>query len=245
MTTRIYYPHLLKNNIIVTLDEQASRHLLTVLRLKIGEPLQIFNGEGGAYSAVLHAVAKKRAVVALGAWLDTERESPLSIHLGQAISRGERMDFSVQKSVELGVTEITPLFTERCGVQLTAERALNRVQHWRNIAVSASEQCGRCRVPSINRPQTLTDFCNLPFELGFICSPGDSAENLPDPPPIVNRITLLIGPEGGFSPQEIQQARQAGFHPQSLGPRTLRTETAAIVAISLLQSRWGDLVWLY
>jgi 16S rRNA (uracil1498-N3)-methyltransferase len=241
LAPRIYYPHPLKTNVLITLDESASRHLLMVLRLQIGEPLQIFNGEGGAYSATLHAVQKKLAVVALESWLDIERESPVSIHLGQAISRGERMDFTVQKSVELGVTEITPLFTERCGVQLNAERADNRVQHWRNVAISASEQCGRCRVPPVNRPQSLSDFLNQPLELGFICSPIDSAGNLPEPPATVARITLLIGPEGGFSPQEMQQARQAGFHPLSLGPRILRTETAAIVAMSLLQSRWGDL----
>ncbi len=241
MTPRIYYPHPLKTDVFITLDESASRHLLTVLRLQIGEPLQIFNGEGGAYSAKLHAVSKKRAVVVLESWLDIERESPLSIHLGQAISRGERMDFTVQKSVELGVTEITPLFTERCGVQLTAERALNRVQHWRNVAISASEQCGRCRAPLVNKPQSLTDFLNQPSELAFICSPIDSTGNLPDLPSTVARITLLIGPEGGFSPQEMQQARKVGFHALSLGPRILRTETAAVVAMSLLQSRWGDL----
>lgn len=241
MTPRIYYPHPLTSSALITLDESASRHLLTVLRLKIGESLQIFNGAGAAYSAKLQACQKKLAVIAVGEFINGERESPLAIHLGQVISRGERMDFSVQKSVELGVHQITPLFSERCGVHLSAERAKNRVQHWQGIAISASEQSGRCRVSTVNQPQSLTHFLAQTSGHRFICSPFDSPQILPKLSGPITQITLLIGPEGGFSPQEILQAQQAGFYSLSLGPRILRTETAAVVAMTLLQSHWGDL----
>lgn len=231
---RVYYPHPLKPGALITLDEQSSRHLLTVLRLKTGEPLQLFNGEGGAYCAHLQESQKKRAVIAVGEFIAVECESPLRIHLGQAISRGERMDYTVQKSVELGVNRITPLLTAR------AQRAGNRVSHWQKIAVSASEQCGRCRVPAVENPQSLTEFFAQAEGLRFICSLFNTPQILPEFAGPVTQITLLVGPEGGFSPEEIQQAQQAGFYPFSLGPRVLRTETAALVALTLLQSRWGD-----
>lgn len=244
MTPRIYYPHTLTTAAAITLDESASRHLLTVLRLKIGEPLQIFNGLGGAYSATLQATQKNRAIVAIKDFIEDERESPLKIHLGQVISRGERMDFTVQKSVELGVNQITPLFSERCGVQFKDGRAENRLQHWQKIAISASEQCGRCRVPEINYPQSLADFfaqtANAPYR--FICSLFDAPQILPKLATPVTEIALLIGPEGGFTSQEVHLAQQAGFCALSLGPRILRTETAAITAITLLQHLWGDLM---
>lgn len=243
MTPRIYYPHPLKAANLITLDESASRHLLTVLRLKIGEPLQIFNGQGGAYSAKLQATQKNRAIIEVGEFIANELESPLKIHLGQAISRGERMDFTVQKSVELGVNKITPLFSERCGVQLKDDRVENRVQHWQKIAIGASEQCGRCQVPEIAHPQSLTDFFTQTAndKYRFICSLFATPQILPELPAPVSRIILLIGPEGGFSPYEIEQAQQAGFYSLSLGPRILRTETAAIAAMTLFQHLWGDL----
>jgi 16S rRNA (uracil1498-N3)-methyltransferase len=240
LSPRIYYPYPIKCHELVTLDEPASRHLLTVLRLRPGDDLQIFNGEGGAFLAKLHTIQKKLAVVAVGDWLDAECESPLFVHLGQGISRGERMDFTVQKSVELGVSQITPLFTQRCGVQLNAERAQNRVQHWRNIAISASEQCGRCQVPKINAPQSFAHFLASATGLKIICTPDQPSvkmQNLEK----VSQVCLLIGPEGGFSSEEVDQAIQSGFYAMSLGPRILRTETAAIVTLALLQSLWGDI----
>lgn len=238
---RVYYPHPLQLASLITLNQAASHHLLTVLRLQTGEPLQLFNGEAGAYAAVLADSQKKLAVVEIKEFIATERESPLLIHLGQAISRGERMDYTVQKSVELGVKRITPLFTERCGVQLNAERAQNRVAHWQKIAINASEQCGRCRITTIDNPQTLAGFFAQATGLRLICSLFATPQILPPPTTPVTQITLLIGPEGGFAPHELAQAQQAGFHPLSLGPRILRTETAAVVALTLLQNRWGDL----
>lgn len=241
MIPRIYYPHPLSASTLITLDEPVSRHLLTVLRLHPGASLQLFSGDGGAYEAQLQAIQKKRAVIAVGAWVNAEVESPLAIHLAQAISRGERMDFTVQKSVELGVTQITPLLTARCGVHLNEERSQNRVRHWRSIAISASQQSGRCHVPDINPPCDFSDFLTTADGLKFICTPCKYSKPLPDRVPPVSRISLLIGPEGGFSAAETAQAEQMGFYPLQLGPRILRTETAAIVAITFLQSRWGDI----
>ena len=241
MTSRIYYPHPLTLGDLITLDEPASRHLLIVLRLKTGETVQIFNGQGGAYLATIEDCKKKSALVRIKQFLAIDCESPLKIHLGQVISRGERMDFTVQKAVELGVHEITPLFSERCGVQLNSERAANRVEHWQKIAVSASEQCGRCYVPTVNLPQTLTHFLSHSSGNRFICSLAAGSNPLAELSRPVTELTLLVGPEGGFSSQEVQQAIQTGFQTLSLGPRVLRTETAALAAITVLQSYWGDL----
>lgn len=241
LTSRIYVSSPLRLGELITLNEAASHHLLTVLRKPIGADLQIFNGQGGFYKAYLHEIRKKCAVIFLKEWIDEERESPLQIHLGQGISRGERMDFAVQKSVELGVHAITPLITERCGVQLKAERSQNRVQHWQKIAISASEQCGRCRVPVISASQNFNEFLSHSADLKIICGFFETTPPIPNLIKAPCTINLLIGPEGGFSPVEMEQALQNDFIPFSLGPRILRTETAALIAITLLQARWGDL----
>lgn len=226
---------------LVTLDEPTSRHLLKVLRLEIGAPLQLFNGHGGEYAANLASIKKNTAVIEVKEFSNIARESPLQIHLGQAISRGERMDYAIQKSVELGVSRITPLITERCGVHLNQERAKNRVQHWQKIAISACEQSGRCVIPPVENPHEYTNFLAANTGIGFICSPFSTEQVFPPIPANTKSITLIIGPEGGFTPTEVHQAQQAGFNPLVLGPRILRTETAPIVAITLLQSRWGDI----
>lgn len=237
---RVYSPQYLKTGLLIHIDEAASRHLLTVLRLSIGDSLQVFNGEGGVYEAHLQAYQKKSALIQIDEFLVSDRESPLKIHLGQAISRGERMDYTIQKSVELGVDKITPIFSERCGVQLKGERIDNRVQHWQKIAISAAEQSGRCRVPKIENPMSFDKFITAAKGWRFICHP-ENTSSLNDPSAKISEATLLIGPEGGFSPQEIQQACQSEFYSLSLGPRILRTETAAVVALTLLQNQWGDL----
>lgn len=203
--------------------------------------MQIFNGQGGAYLATLEDCKKKSAQVSINQFLAIDCESRLKIHLGQVISRGERMDFTVQKAVELGVHEITPLFSERCGVQLNAERASSRAQHWQNIAVSASEQCGRCRVPTVNPPQPLAHFLNHAEGNRLICSPSAGTNAIAELPQTITELTLLVGPEGGFSAVEVQQATLSGFHILALGPRVLRTETAALTAIAILQFHAGDL----
>ncbi|MBS0349991.1 MAG: 16S rRNA (uracil(1498)-N(3))-methyltransferase [Proteobacteria bacterium] len=240
MVARIFYPQPLSKNSIVILDPAASHHLLSVLRLKEGEPLQVFNGEGGSFSARLDGRRKKLAVIQIHEFDPSETESPLSIHLGQVISRAERMDFTIQKSVELGVNEITPLISERCGVRLKEQRLENRLEHWSKIAISASEQSGRCRVPKINKVVDFTAFLEQSIEIGFICDPM-AKYVLPETTQPMQRLTLIIGPEGGFSEQEINHAKKTGVQPLWLGPRILRTETAAIAAMTLLQRQWGDL----
>lgn len=239
--SRIYFPEELKTGLTVTLDSAASRHLLTVLRLKVGDSIEVFNGQGGSYSATLKNVIKKSAVIQIEQFSPIERESPVLIHLGQAISRGEKMDFTIQKSVELGVNQITPLISERCGVHLKGERIEHRVGHWQKIAISASEQSGRCRAPAVNYPQSFADFLMGATGLKLISSLSEQPIALSQLPEEASSVTLLIGPEGGFSTKEVDQAINSGFYPWSLGPRVLRTETAAMVAIALIQSKWGDL----
>lgn len=236
---RIFHTEGLHPAAILALNEAASRHLLTVLRLRVGEPLILFNGQGGEYRAVLRGIQRKTALVEVGEWLARDCESPLRIHLGQGISRGERMDYAVQKSVELGVHSITPLATARCGAQRDAQRAASRASHWQKVAISACEQSGRCYVPSVAAPQSFSTFLSQASGLRLICVPGQQS-SLEDKPEDW-RVTVAIGPEGGFTEEEIAQAEAAGFQRFSLGPRILRTETAPVVAIACLQSMWGDL----
>lgn len=239
---RIFHPISLNPTASVTLDEAASRHLLTVLRLRIGEPLAVFNGQGGEYRAVLRAVQKKLAVIEVGERQARDCESPLRIHLGQGISRGERMDYAVQKSVELGVHAITPLTTARCGIQRDAKRAGKRSSHWQKVAISASEQSGRCYVPPVFEPQPLAMFLSQASGLRLICVPGQKSHL--EEKPKEGCVTVVIGPEGGFTEEEIAQAETMGFQRFSLGPRILRTETAPVAAIACLQSLWGDILQL-
>ncbi len=171
--------------------------------------------------------------------IEGPHESPLRTHLGQALSRGERMDWAIQKAVELGVSEITPLFTERCEVKLQGERADKRQAHWQQIAVSACEQCGRSSVPVIHPPMALHDWLSaLQVDVRLVLHhrTEQDLQSLPAP----ESAALLIGPEGGLSAGEIAQAEQAGFHAARFGPRVLRTETAPVVALTMLQHLWGD-----
>lgn len=237
---RIYHKGNLASGLTVMLDPNSSHHLLQVLRKKIGERFVLFNGDGGEFDAVLTSANKKTACVEIGTWHERQVDSPLSIHLGQGISRGERMDYAIQKSVELGVTEITPLFTAFCQVQLSDNRIEKRVAHWQAIAISAAEQSGRCVVPVVHSPILFDEWASLAADIKLICCPrhdnafSGSIQHQ-------QSVALAIGAEGGFSDHEVQWAVQAGFHSLLLGPRILRTETAAVVALSVLQSKWGDL----
>jgi 16S rRNA (uracil1498-N3)-methyltransferase len=183
-------------------------------------------------------VGKKRVVVQIDESFAGQVESPLHIHLGQGLSRGERMDWAIQKATELGVTEITPIFSDRCEVRLKDERADKRLMHWRQVAISACEQCGRSRVPVIHPPLLLADWLKqTEAELKLVLHPV--AE------PLVSHakpatLAFLIGPEGGLSDAEVEQAQSAGFHAARLGPRVLRTETAPVVALAVAQQLWGD-----
>ncbi len=234
---RIYHPEPLRESETVTLRKEATRHLTTVLRLRPGAALSLFDGRGAAHMATLQE--NGRATV--GRRLDDDTEPPLSLHLLQAISKGERMDFVIQKATELGVTAITPVLTERCIVRLSGERATKRLRHWREILINACEQCGRYRLPSLHDITPLGQALQNAGEgLKLVLDPVSEKgpQTLPRPD---NKVALLIGPEGGLTEGEIRQARQQDFVGLRLGPRTLRTETAAIAALSALQALWGDL----
>jgi len=237
--TRIYTTQKLHSNKLVELDPEPSRHLARVLRLGVGDALTLFDGHGGEYRGEITAVDKKHVRVLTGAHLQKECESPLEIHLGIAVSRGERMDWIVQKSTELGVTSLSPLSSEHSGVKLAGDRADKKILHWQQIAFSACEQCGRNRPPVIHPLQAINLWlASTVAERKFVLH--HRADNIgTDHAPA--SIALLVGPEGGLSESEITAAAQAGYTALRLGPRVLRTETAPVAAIALLQGRWGDM----
>lgn len=221
------------------LEDNLAHYVGRVLRLAPGAPVQLFNGSGEEWPGEILEVSKREVRVRLGAAIAGMPEPALQVHLGQAMSRGERMDWAIQKAVELGVTEITPLFTERCEVKLQGERADKRQAHWQQIAVSACEQCGRSVVPLIHPPAALNTWldglaCDLKLVLHHRTE--QSLDSLARP----ERLGLLIGPEGGLSADEIALAENTGFQAARFGPRVLRTETAPVVALTMAQHLWGD-----
>lgn len=223
------------------LDGTAANHVTRVLRLRAGDPLILFDDAGGEYAATIATVLRDTVRVTVGAYLPTDRESPLHVTLAQGISRGERMDIVVQKATELGVKRIVPVLAERTVVRLNAAQAANRLRRWRAIAVAACEQCGRNRLPEITPPMTVQEFMvsDLPDGLRLLLSPegGMRAKDLP----ASNAVTLLVGPEGGLADAERSAAQAAQFQGLSLGPRILRTETAALAALTVIQQQLGDL----
>ncbi len=223
----------------LVLPEGPARHLALVLRLREGAAVTLFDGQGLEARAEIVEAGRKRVVVRIEAVGEGRGESPLAVHLGQAVSKGERMDYAIQKAVELGVAAITPLYTEHGDVRLKGERAAKKLAHWQAVAASACEQCGRAVVPPVHPPLALADWLAGRDEaLRLVLHPATSgALDRHDAPA---DAALLIGPEGGLSEAEVAGAREAGFLPLSLGPRILRTETAPVVALSLLQYRFGD-----
>jgi len=238
---RIYSAQVLALGAQVTLEADAAHHLARVLRLPIGSPLILFNGDGNEYRAEIIALDKKNVVVVISNVLTEARESPLAIHLGVAISKGERMDWVIQKATELGVTEISPLQSERVEVRLHGEREEKKLAHWRAVAISACEQCARNRIPVINDVRPLFNWIeNIQVDAKFVLH-HRSVAVLDAQNAAPKSVALLIGPEGGLSEAEIGTAEQRGFQPLRLGPRVLRTETAPLAALSVLQFLWGDL----
>ena len=239
--TRIFQPYTINQNSLITLDDNAFNHLIRVLRMKTGESITLFDGSNQITPAVIHEVNKKTVIVKTANSVLDNRESPLNIHLGQVISRGDKMEFTIQKSVELGVNTITPLLSERCGVKLDQERLEKKVQQWQKIIISACEQCGRNIIPSINPVMKLETWCaNLTDSLKLNLHPK-AEQGINQLPNDNKNISLLIGPEGGLSNEEISMTHQYQFTDILLGPRVLRTETAALTAITALQVRFGDL----
>jgi len=226
---------------VVSLPEAACHHLVVVLRRVRDDRVTLFNGRGGEYGVTIESLAKKSVSVRVREFRNVERESPLSITLAQAVSKGERMDYTIQKAVELGVTAIQPLVTDHVVVRLNAERWERKLEHWQGVAVAACEQSGRTRVPTIAPVLDLRDWLNaLPAgALKLVMAPGAGpAAKLKrrDEP-----VMLLVGPEGGLSDMELKLADLSGFVGLSLGPRILRTETAGMAALTMMQSLWGDL----
>lgn len=220
------------------LPEAQAHYIGRVLRHAAGDAVQLFDGSGREFVGELVEVGKKSVQVELREQLAGLAESPLHIHLGQGLSRGERMDWAIQKATELGVAEITPIVSERCEVRLKDERADKRLAHWRQIAVSACEQCGRSVLPAIHAPLTLAEWLEqTTAELKLVLHPV--AEPLSSHARPAS-LAFLIGPEGGLSEAEVAQAQRAGYLAARLGPRVLRTETAPVVALSVAQQLWGD-----
>ncbi|HYE36710.1 16S rRNA (uracil(1498)-N(3))-methyltransferase [Methylocaldum sp.] len=238
--SRLYLPRTLEEGAVLRLDEESAHYLRTVLRLKKGTDLTVFNGDGSEYSARVSDIVRDEVRLEIGDRRNREVESSLITHLGLGISRGERMDLAIQKAVELGVTRITPLFTEHCVVRLDEARRGNRHQHWQKVARSACEQCGRNRVPEVEEPAELEDWIAGREGLRLFFDP-QGAVGLRDLPQPEGSVCLLSGPEGGFAATERALAREAGFTAVRLGPRILRTETAVLAALSAIQAIWGDL----
>jgi 16S rRNA (uracil1498-N3)-methyltransferase len=240
---RLYVAERLTAGTELRLGEEAARYLGRVLRLRAGDTVHVFNGDDGEWSATITEFRKGHVDIAVHDNVANAAESGLRIHLVQGISRGERMDFVVQKATELGVDHITPVLTDHGVVKLDDKRAGKRKLHWRRVAESACEQSGRVSPPRVDAPLPLNDWlgtARADDSTELILAPG-VAQPLTSSGQPTARLCLLIGPEGGFSDREFDDATLSGFEPVSLGPRILRTETAAVAAIAIAQGLWGDL----
>lgn len=231
----------------IELDDNCFQHLIKVLRLTVGTEIQLVDGIGGHYNATLSQVNKRNAFVTIKEYELATNESPLKLHLVQGISRGDKMELTIQKAVELGVTEITPIFTERCGVKLTGERLENKLEHWRKIIISACMQCFRDTFPILNPAMDFDSYCKWQAnqedfsQLHLVNLNPFAGQRLTDIDKQVNNLVLLIGSEGGLSDEEISQAKELGYRDYQLGPRVLRTETAGLTTIAILQAHLGDM----
>jgi 16S rRNA (uracil1498-N3)-methyltransferase len=240
--TRIYFSDVIPDHGVCDLPAAQAHHLAHVLRLAPGDPVVLFDGRGAAYDAVIAQSARGAVRVRVGDRRNEDRESPLEVMLAQAVSSGERMDYTIQKAVELGVAAVQPLLSERCVVRLSGERAAKRVLHWQAVAVAACEQCGRNRVPAVHPLLPLRDWLQQPAapgELRLSLAP-EAAVGLRQLDRPAGRVTVLAGPEGGLTATELDDAAGAGFRPLRLGPRVLRTETAAVALLAAMQVLWGD-----
>ncbi len=240
--TRIFCEGPLASGAVVTLPSAGAYHVGRVLRMRAGAPLTVFDGSGNDYPSEIVDIDGDTVSVRLRNPTPTTSESPLKITLIQGVSRGERMDWTLQKATELGVASIAPVLSARSVVRLDEKQAAKKQSHWRAIVISACEQCGRSRIPAVGAPVSLRDyFANVRKEgMRLVLSPSAPA-SLAGIASLPNKVDLLIGPEGGLDDDEISAAQKAGFMPVRLGPRVLRTETAGVVALTVLQALWGDL----
>ena len=241
--TRVHVTAPLQVGKRIAVEGTAANHITRVLRLRAGETLSVFNGNGTEYAATILEFHKDAVIVEVQSEQAPRRESPLPLTLAQGISRGERMDWILQKATELGGTRIVPVFTERSVVRLDARQAERKLQHWRAIAVAACEQCGRNVLPEIAPPTAILEFLGgglEPQATRLLLSPA-SQVSIDEVSADVAGITVLIGPEGGLTDTEQDVAMRCGFTAVRMGPRVLRTETAAVAALTILQHRFGDL----
>ena len=240
--SRLFSPIQLRANARLSFGSEQARYVGRVLRLRAGDVLTVFDGSGGEYPAIVETITRQELNLSVGGHVSRSTESSLRIHLVQGISRGERMDIVVQKSTELGVHRISPVVTDFSVVKLEPDRAAKRRAHWQKIAQSACEQCKRNIVPAIDAPQTLLDWFgdNAGSDDLRLILRADAADAMPAIEVPGSDLTILIGPEGGFSEAEVERSIVAGLTAVRLGPRIMRTETAALAAISIAQATWGD-----
>lgn len=239
--SRIYLDTPLKVGDQVEIDAQAHHRLVNVLKYKPGTQLIVFNGRGGEFEATLQHINRTTSRIAVDKFIDCHRESNLKTNLIQGIARGDRMDFTLQKSVELGINLIQPIFTANSSVKANKRHLENKHRHWTRIITTACEQCGRTLIPRLLRAITLTDYLDSNANrFGIVLDPK-SHFGLKTLSFNADEISILVGPEGGLSNQEMEKAQQNGFSRIGLGPRILRTETAAVTTLAIAQSLWGDL----
>lgn len=238
---RLYIDDCLETGLSIDLDKQRSHYLLNVLRLKKQDSVILFNGTGNQAQAQIINTTKQRVALEIVRDEEQQTQSRLYLHLIQGLSRGDRMDFTVQKAVELGISEITPIYTEYSNIKLDNKRTERKITHWRNVAISACEQCGQNYLPKINYPTRLGDILTSENStLTRVVMDVNASETINNITLHDHAVTFLAGPEGGLSKSEIQLLNSRGYTSIRLGPRTLRTETAAIALISAAQALWGD-----
>lgn len=241
-TPRVFIDAQLSENTKIPMPDTTFQHICKVLRLKSGHPVKVFNGQGGQFNATIANIEKRSASLKITSFESLNNEPPIKVTIGQSLSRGERMDYAIQKAVEVGVFAIQPLFSERCEVKLSQDRIEKRLQHWQQVAISAAEQSGRGIVPRVYPPLELDSWvtqCNHSLKLTLHHHSAHPINQLGRPRD--QHICLLIGPEGGLTENEVKNSNKYGFQAITLGPRVLRTETAPIVALSVINSLWGDI----
>jgi len=221
------------------LDDRASHHLARVLRVKTGDRLSVFNGDGNNYQGAIVTADKHQVSVLIDSIEQAETESSLNTCLALAVSKGDRFEWAIKKATELGVSSIVPILSQRVDVRLSPARWQKKQEHWQQIVISACEQSGRAVVPEVKQPITLSPWLSgVEADCKLVLDPEATTNALHDRPA---SIALLIGPEGGLAPSELKLALENGFSAMRLGPRVLRTETAPLVALSVLGARWGDI----
>jgi 16S rRNA (uracil1498-N3)-methyltransferase len=241
VTPRLYCPSPLAAGGEIVLPQSAAHHALTVLRLKRGDAVRLFDGEGGEFAAELCRADAHAVIARVGEREAIERESPLAVTLVQGLAAAERMDYVIQKAVELGVAAIAPVTTARGATRLDGVRAERRLGHWRRIAIASCEQCGRNRLPSLYPLCDLSQWLREPSaaSLRLLLAP-EAVSSLPQFARPAGAVELLVGPEGGLAPEETIGALRAGFQAVRIGPRTLRTETAGPAMLAAMNALWGD-----